>query len=111
MIRSHVKAIGGRGGMKMAPKREFLGKREGDREWLLGGGFGARGTTSPCHITGYHPHISHHTHTLVCPPVENYLYELHVLVLVQYVTDCYARNVLYHSAHARRQGLVSFFRC
>ena len=41
----------------------------------------------------YYPHISHHT--LVYSSVESY------------VTDCYARNVLYHSTHVRHQGLAS----
>jgi len=95
----------------MAPKESFWGKERGRENGSLGGIFfsnGARGTTSPCHITGTTLTFPiTHTRMPTCGELPVLEYELHV----QYVTDCYARNVLYHSTHARHQGLVSFFKC
>jgi len=75
----------------MAPKESLWGKERGRENGSLGGFFFsfncARGTTSPYHITGTTSHFPPPPHT--CIPIRG--------ELCTRVTDCYARNVLYHS--------------
>lgn len=82
----------------MAPKESLWGKERVRENGSPGGFFFscARGTTSPYHITGT---------TLTFPTTHSYctVYSS----VESYVTDCYARNALYHSAHVQHQGLAS----